>query len=307
MALDNRSGQLIIIGGAEDREEDCQILREFIRCAGGLKAKIIVVTVATELPREVGDDYIRAFERLGVEDIRILDTVDRDDSSSERSLEAIQKATGVFFTGGDQARIVDTLKGTEIDKLLHQRFAEGLVIAGTSAGAAMMPDMMIVEGDAGTNPKINTVETGPGMGFLPNIAIDQHFAQRGRIGRLLSAMAQQSISLGFGIDENTAVIVNGNLVKVVGEGAVTVVDMANLAHSNLSEILRDEDLALCGVKLHILPDGYGFDLDKRTPVVKGATAAISPSNSQTAVIHTSKPGKARSSKAIPQPLPASSG
>ncbi len=301
MTLNERNGQLIIIGGAEDRKEDCQILREFIRCAGGLKAKIIVMTVATELPREVGDDYIRTFDRLGVEDIRILG---RDDTSSERSLEAIQKATGVFFTGGDQARIVDTLKGTEIDKLLHQRFAEGLVIAGTSAGAAMMPDMMIVEGDAGTNPKVNSVETGPGMGFLPNIAIDQHFAQRGRIGRLLSAMAQQSTSLGFGIDENTAVIVSGNLVKVVGEGAVTVVDMASLSHSNLSEILRDEDLALCGVKLHILPDGYGFDLDTRTPIVKGATA-INPSDSHSdAAIHISKAGKTRSSKVRPKPLSA---
>lgn len=309
MTLNERSGQLIIIGGAEDREEDCQILREFIRYAGGLKAKIIVMTVATELPREVGDDYIRTFERLGVEDVRILDTVYRDDASSDRSLEAIQKATGVFFTGGDQARIVDSLKGTEIDKLLHQRFAEGLVIAGTSAGAAMMPDMMIVEGDAGTNPKINSVETGPGMGFLPGIAIDQHFAQRGRIGRLLSAMAQQSTSLGFGIDENTAVIVDGNIVKVVGEGAVTVVDMANLSHSNLSEILRDEDLALCGVQLHILPDGYGFDLNTRTPIVKGA-AAVSRSDSHSdsrsdrhsdAAIHISKVSKAHSSKVKPKP------
>ncbi|MGC1308404.1 MAG: cyanophycinase [Phormidesmis sp.] len=275
----NRNGQLIIIGGAEDRSEECQILREFIRCAGGLTAKIVVMTVATELPREVGDDYIQTFERLGVEDIRILDTVRRDDTHSNSALESIQKATGVFFTGGDQARIVDTLKGTEIDKLLHQRFEEGLVIAGTSAGAAMMPDMMIVEGDADTNPKVNVVEMGPGMGFLPNIAIDQHFAQRGRIGRLLSAMAQQSINLGFGIDENTAIIVSGNLVKVVGEGAVTVVDMANLAHTNLSEILRDEDLALCGVNLHILPDGYGFNLDTRSPIVKGANA-LNRSNNQ---------------------------
>lgn len=303
MALDNRSGQLIIIGGAEDRKEECQILREFIRCAGGLKAKIIVMTVATELPKEVGDDYIRVFERLGVEDIRILDTVYRDDTSSDRSLEAIRKATGVFFTGGDQARIVDTLKGTDIDELLHQQFDEGLVIAGTSAGAAMMPDMMIVEGDAGTNPKVNIVETGPGMGFLSDIAIDQHFAQRGRIGRLLSAMAQQSINLGFGIDENTAVIVDDNLVRVVGEGAVTVVDMTNLAHSNLSEILRDEDLALCGVNLHILPDGYGFDLDTRTPVVKGATA-ISPLDSQTDTASTSKADEAQSRKARPKPLSA---
>lgn len=293
MGLDNHSGQLIIIGGAEDREGDCQILREFIRCAGGLKAKILVMTVATDLPREVGDDYIRVFEQLGVEDVRILDTLYRDDTSSPHALEAIEKATGVFFTGGDQARIVDTLKGTEIDKLLHQRFDEGLVIAGTSAGAAMMPDMMIVEGDAETNPKVNIVETGPGMGFLANIAIDQHFAQRGRIGRLLSAMAQQSISLGFGIDENTAVIVTGNLVKVVGEGAITVVDMASLTHSNLSELLRDEDLALCGVNLHILPDGYGFDLDARVPITKSGDA-IDSSNGQIDVTNTPKADKAHS-------------
>lgn len=302
MALDNRSGQLVIIGGAEDREEDCRILREFIRCAGGLEAKIIVMTVATEQSREVGDDYIRAFERLGVEDVRILDTMCRDDTSSESSLKAIQKATGIFFTGGDQARIVDTLKDTDIDNLLHQRLAEGLVIAGTSAGAAMMPDMMIVEGDGETNPRVDTVEMGPGMGFLPNIAIDQHFSQRGRIGRLLSAMAQQSIDLGFGIDENTAVIVSNNIVKVVGEGAVTVVDMANLNHSNLSKILRDEDLALCGVNLHILPDGYGFDLDTRTSIIKG-DHAISASNSQNDATNILKAGGAHSSKVKQEPVP----
>lgn len=296
MALGDRNGQLVIIGGAEDREEESQILREFIRCAGGLEAKIIVMTVATEQSREVGDDYIRTFERLGVEDVRILDTMYRDDTGSESSLKAIQKATGVFFTGGDQARIVDTLKGTEIDKLLHQRFAaECLVIAGTSAGAAMMPDMMIVEGEGETNPRVNAVEMGPGMGFLPGIAIDQHFAQRGRIGRLLSAMVQQSTNLGFGIDENTAAIVSGNIVKVVGEGAITVVDMANLAHTNLSKVLRDEDLALCGVNLHILPDGYGFDLGARTPIVKGDNA-ISSSKSQMDTT-TILAGKAQSLKA----------
>ena len=287
MASDNRDGQLVIIGGAEDRSEDCEILREFIRRAGGMEAKVVVMTVATDLPKEVGDDYIRAFERLGVEDVRILDTLYRDDTSSESALQAIRKATGVFFTGGDQARIVDTLKQTEIDTLLHQQFAKGLVIAGTSAGAAMMPDMMIVEGDSQTNPRVEAAEMGPGMGFLSDIAIDQHFAQRGRIGRLLSAMAQQSTDLGFGIDENTAAIFSGHLVKVVGEGAVTVVDMANLSHSNLSEILRDEDLALCGITMHVLPNGYGFDLNTRIPIFKG-DRAIRPSDSQVHAVNTSK-------------------
>lgn len=269
MALSDTQGQLVIIGGAEDKEKDCVVLREFVRRAGGINARIVVMTVATELPREVGDDYIRVFERLGAEDVRIIDTVERDDASSPTYLEAIKNATGVFFTGGNQARITSILKDTEIDKLLHKRLSEGIVIGGTSAGAAMMPDMMIVDGDSETNPRIEIVEMEPGMGFLPGVVIDQHFAQRGRIGRLLSAVAQQPVVLGFGIDENTAVVVNNNQFEVIGEGAVTVVDVSEMTHTNLGQILKDEDLALCGVKLHILPHGYRFNLRSRTPILEG--------------------------------------
>jgi cyanophycinase len=267
MAVTNR--QLVIIGGAEDKSGDCTVLREFVRRAGGINAKIVVMTVATELPREVGDDYLRVFERLGVEDVRIIDTVEREDASSQTYLEALEEATGVFFTGGNQARITSVLKDTPIDQLLHKRLTEGIVIAGTSAGAAMMPDMMIVEGDSETNPRIEIVEMEPGMAFLPGVVIDQHFAQRGRIGRLLSAVAQQPVNLGFGIDENTAVVVNNNQFEVVGEGAVTVIDVSGITHTNLNTILRDEDLALCDVKLHILPHGYRFDLESRRPIVEG--------------------------------------
>ncbi|MBW4650659.1 MAG: cyanophycinase [Kastovskya adunca ATA6-11-RM4] len=268
MALSESCGQLVIIGGAEDRDGECKILREFIRRAGGLEARIVVMTVATELPRETGDDYIRTFERLGVENVRIVDTVYREDADASNSLEAIDKASGVFFTGGDQARITNILKDTEIDKLLHKKFSEGLVIGGTSAGAAMMPDMMIVEGDSETNPRVEIVDMEPGMNFLPGIVIDQHFAQRGRIGRLLAAVAQQPATLAFGIDENTALAVKGNEAEVVGEGAVTVIDVADLTYSNLHKILRDEDLALCNVKLHILPHGYRFDLKSRKPIIE---------------------------------------
>lgn len=269
MVLSESQGQLVIVGGAEDKEGDCTILREFVRRAGGLEARIVVMTVATELPREVGDNYIRVFERLGVEDIRIVDTVYREDASSASSLEAIRKATGVFFTGGDQARITSILKDTEIDKVLHERFSEGIVVGGTSAGAAMMPDMMIAEGDSETNPRVEIVTMEPGMGFLPGVVVDQHFAQRGRLGRLLSAVAQQPVVLGFGIDENTAVVVKAHELEVIGEGAVTVIDVSELTHSNLGDILKDEDLALCGVKLHILPHGYRFDLRSRTPIFDG--------------------------------------
>ena len=268
MAASQSNRQLVIIGGAEDRDGDCTVLREFVRKSGGVNARIVVMTVATELPREVGDDYLRVFERLGVEDVRIVDTVEREDAGSSTYLEAIEKATGVFFTGGNQARITSVLKDTKIDKLLHERLSDGLVIGGTSAGAAMMPDMMIVEGDSETNPRIEIVEMEPGMAFLPGVVIDQHFAQRGRIGRLLSAVAQQPVNLGFGIDENTAVVVNNNQFEVIGEGAVTVLDVSEITHTNLNSILKDEDLALCGVKLHILPHGYRFDLASRKPIVE---------------------------------------
>lgn len=165
MDMGPNSGQLLIIGGAEDKEGDCIILREFVRRAGGTKAHIVIMTAATELPREVGENYIRVFERLGAEDARIIDTETREDARSSTALEAIEKATGIFFTGGDQSRITSILKDTEIDAAIHKRFNEGVVVGGTSAGAAVMPDIMIVEGDAETHPRMDVVELGPGMGF----------------------------------------------------------------------------------------------------------------------------------------------
>jgi cyanophycinase len=137
----------------------------------------------------------------------------------------------------------------------------------------MMPDVMIVEGDSETNPRLEIVEMEPGMAFLPGVVIDQHFLQRGRIGRLLSAVSQQPVVLGFGIDENTAIVVNNNQFEVIGEGVVTVVDVSEITHTNLGQILKDEDLAICGAKLHILPHGYRFDLKKRAPILEGDLAA----------------------------------
>lgn len=257
---------LVIIGGAEDREGDCLILREFVRRAGGLQARIVVMTVATGLPGEVGEQYLNIFERLGVEDVRVVDTARREDASDPRALELIRNATGVFFTGGNQARITELLKDSELETTLHDRYQQGVVIAGTSAGAAMMPDTMIVEGEPETNPRMEVAKMDRGMGFLPGVVIDQHFAQRGRLGRLLSALSQQPAVLGFGIDENTAIAIDGNEIEVIGAGAVTVVDVAHITHTNVDELLKDEAMAICNAKLHILPHGYKFDLEKRAPI-----------------------------------------
>ena len=266
MASNENQGKLLIIGGAEDKEGECKILREFLRCAGGTKAHIVIMTAATSLPGEVGDNYIRVFERLGAEDVRVVDTQTPEDANNSDYLEAIEQATGIFFTGGDQARIISCLKDTKLDAAMHKRYSEGIIIGGTSAGAAMMPDMMIIEGDSETNPRVDVVAMGPGMGFLPGVVIDQHFAQRGRLGRLVTALLLQPAVLGFGIDENTAILVSGDELEVIGESAVTVIDESEKLHDNIDGRLKDEGLAICGAKLHILPHGYRFNLKTRQPV-----------------------------------------
>lgn len=259
--------QLLIIGGAEDKERECEILREFVRYAGGTKARLGIVTAATDLPIEVGNQYIRIFENLGAENSRIIDTRSREEADSSTVLEDIEQATGIFFTGGDQTRIVDIIKDTQLDAAIHRRLSEGAIVAGTSAGAAMMPDMMIFEGDSETNPRMEIVKMSPGMGFFPGVIIDQHFLQRARIGRLISALAQQKQAvLGFGIDENTAILVVDNKIQVIGEGAVTIIDKSDITHSNIDDILKDEALAICDAKLHILPKGYEFDLETHKPI-----------------------------------------
>ncbi|MEG4206450.1 cyanophycinase [Microcoleus sp. Pol7_A1] len=271
MASNGNQGKLLIIGGAEDKEGECKILREFLRCAGGTKAHIVIMTAATSLPGEVGDNYIRVFERLGAEDVRVVDTQTPEDAKNPDYLEAIEQATGIFFTGGDQARIISCLKDTQLDVAMHKRYSEGIIIGGTSAGAAMMPDMMIIEGDSETNPRVDVVAMGPGMGFLPGVVIDQHFAQRGRLGRLVTALLLQPAVLGFGIDENTAILVNGDELEVIGESAVTIIDESEKLHDNIDGRLKDEGLAICGAKLHILPHGYRFNLKTHQPVFDNVT------------------------------------
>ncbi|MGZ4162780.1 MAG: cyanophycinase, partial [Tumebacillaceae bacterium] len=165
--------------------------------------------------------------------------------------------------------------GTKMDTALHVGHQNGLVLAGTSAGASMMSSTMIVSGISETNPKIGIVEMAPGMEFIRGVVIDQHFAQRGRYGRLFSAVAQYPHHLGLGIDENTAIVVDGHEFTVIGAGAVSVIDAGRLEYSNLEQVRSGDDLALCGVEMHILPSGYGFHLRDRTPILKADTAKSS--------------------------------
>ncbi|NJN02285.1 MAG: cyanophycinase [Leptolyngbyaceae cyanobacterium SL_1_1] len=262
---DQSKGPLVIIGGAEDRDEDCTILREFVRLAGGTKAHIAVLTAATAYFEETGAEYDRVFTQLGAAAVDVVHTQEPKDANDPRLLEIVADATGVFFTGGDQSRVIRVVQDSLLEDLLHKRHREGVVIGGTSAGAAIMPEVMIAEGDSTTHPYLNAVEMSQGMGFLTQVLVDQHFAQRGRLGRLLTALLLEPSVLGLGIDENTAVIVQGDTLEVIGEGAATVVDESGASHNNLSQLLRDEAMAVFGVRLHILPHGYRFNLKTRQP------------------------------------------
>jgi cyanophycinase len=265
-------GQVVIIGGAEDREGEAEILREFVRLAGGARARISIIAAASENASEVAASYTEVFRRLGAAEAHDLKIVGRKDADRAEAVAAVERATGVFFTGGNQVRITRTLGGTRLDTVLHKRHAEGLVLAGTSAGAAMMSSVMITGGPPVSTLRAGGVELGPGMEFVPGVLIDQHFEERGRLRRLLSAVAQHPHDIGLGIDENTAAVVSGHRLEVIGAGTVTIIDAGHLTYTNLNELEKDGLLAICGVRIHVLPAGYRFDLQNREPVT-GAHAS----------------------------------
>jgi cyanophycinase len=263
----NGAGELVIIGGAEEREGRSEILSEFVRLAGGPRARLVVISVASEAPSEIVPLYVKLFGRLGVEAVRPLDINNRRQANSAEAEAAIHDATGVFFTGGNQLRITRLLGGTRLDTALHCCHERGLVLGGTSAGAAMMSSVMIVGSAPTMTLRAGMVELGAGMDFLPGVLIDQHFEQRGRMRRLLAAIAQHPHELGLGVDENTAAIVRGHILEVIGEGAVTIIDAGGMSYTNLGEVERHDLLAICGVRVHILPNGYSYDLQNRQPII----------------------------------------
>lgn len=267
MELTKAHGRLMAIGGAEDREGEARILKKLVELAGGKNAHIVIMTVATNHPRKTGNEMKKVFQRLGAKNVETLDVSERQDADSDKHLEAVEKATGLYFTGGDQIHITSLLGGTRLQKIIHERYEKDLIVAGTSAGAAMMSNSMILNGDGEENPRLRGVEIGPGMDLIIGAMIDTHFSQRGRHGRLLSAVAHYPQDLGLGVDENTAMIINKNEFEVIGEGAVTVIDGGAMTFTNAPDIGKDDNLALADVKIHVLPEGYKFNLHDRRVII----------------------------------------
>lgn len=272
MELSESRGKLVAIGGAEDKEGDCAILKEFVRLAKGEKARVVVMTVASDLPKELGAEYRKVLKRLGAGEVIVVDVSRREDTLSEKAMKALEEATAVFFTGGDQLHITALMGGTEMDKLIKRRHGKGLLLGGTSAGAAMMSNSMLLGGDGECNPRSGAVEIGPGMDFVVGAVIDTHFSQRGRHGRLIAAVAHYPQDVGLGLDEDTAIVVAGNEFEVIGSGAVTVIDAGGITHTNLHDIKEGEGLELHDIRVHVLSAGAHYSLPERKPLVlEGST------------------------------------
>ena len=260
-----RKGTLIIIGGREDKAESMTILREI---ANQTKhGKLVVVTAASEVPDEMWEDYQRIFKALGVKEVVHFAVEQHEQALDPKCLELFKNAKTVFFTGGDQLKITTKIGGTPVSDAILEIYKNGGVVAGTSAGAAAMGKTMLVGNEEPDNEsyKIGAWMMAPGLGFMGDILIDQHFAQRGRIGRLLGAIALNPGVLGIGIDEDTAIVVNENKFKVIGNSAVYVIDGRHVSHTNISEKAVNKTMSMHDVRLHILSNNEKFDIDERRP------------------------------------------
>ena len=262
------AGRLLIIGGAEDRYCGAGVLERFAQMSGGSKARVVLVTTATGRPGQVLAEYEQVFRKLGVRHVRELPINGRADADGTHAAAMLNDATGVFLSGGDQSRL-QTLVGSRVNDQLRDRLSEGLVVAGTSAGATALGRTMIL-GGTGADVAAATVRTARGLGLLPRVLIDMHFGERGRLPRLLSAVALDPERLGVGIDENTAICVQHETFEVLGSGTVTVVDAQR---SPVVDAASDNDpITLFDVRLHLLPAGCVFDLAARSPAVGPAHA-----------------------------------
>jgi cyanophycinase len=258
-----KNGVLIIIGGGEDKDGDRKILREVAdRLRNG---HLVIATVASHDPEGYFEDYERAFRGLGIRKLSELYIRERAEALDERSLDVLEDADGIFFTGGDQLRITSQLGDTPIERRIRHIYERGGVIAGTSAGASAMSGTMLVGGHSGESSRVGDVRMSPGLGFLPELTIDQHFAERGRLGRLLECVAQNPRMLGVGIDEDTAIIVEADEFEVMGRGAVYIIDGMDLTHSNVGDTEKPVPLSAFNIRLHILSKSDKYDLRSRKP------------------------------------------
>jgi cyanophycinase len=259
-------GYIVPIGGAEEKITEPAILLRFVELCGGPEARIAVIPTASQ-KEETGPRYAEIFRTMGAADARVLPFHTRPDCDRADLVDELEHANGVFLTGGSQLRLSTTLGGTAVSRALRRMNAHGVHVAGTSAGAAFLCEHMIARGHEGSAPRADMVNLAPGLGLTNHVIIDQHFRQRDRLGRLLTAIAYNPFALGLGLDEDTAGFIGPDgVMEVHGSGSMTVVDPSDLEYSSMATSVKSAPVCMIGVRLHVLVEGVRYDTRTRTAV-----------------------------------------
>jgi cyanophycinase len=255
------AGPVMAIGGAEDKLRDKLILSAFVNLAGGPDARVAIVPTASSI-EEAGERYKALFLGMGAESADVLYLADRAAASSTEVAEILDDVTGIFLTGGNQMRLSSIVAGTPLARKVKQRNKDGVVVAGTSAGASILSSHMVAYGASGPSPRMRMVQMTAGFDLVPGVVIDQHFRQRDRIGRLLALVAGSPGLLGIGVDEDTAALFTGHTMEVLGRHSVTIVDGTNIV-SDIHRVKGHGPITVSGAILHVLSAGNRFDMIER--------------------------------------------
>lgn len=273
-------GKLIAIGGAEDKGTEVEkllaihhnlnffelgILRRIVEEAGGISARIEVITTASMTPFEVGNNYLEAFGRIGCTNIGVMHIRTREDVQNEEYIDRIQNCNAVMFTGGNQLRLSSIFGGTKMLRIIQNRYRnEEFIVAGTSAGAMAMSNTMIYDGDATKAHLKGEVKITTGLAFMDKVIFDSHFEKRGRFGRLSQAVGGNPSCIGIGLGEDTGMLITeGNKMEAIGSGLVIIIDGHDIRHSNIADIPDGNPMSVENLKVHLCAKGNGFLVHER--------------------------------------------
>lgn len=281
----NPKGKLVIIGGSVDRgsfsESPADLQRNLkffekgilkritTESVKGNQSRIEIITTASNIPEEVGEEYIKAFAQLEVLNVGVINIKTREEANSHQNIERLRNSDVVMFTGGDQLRLTSIFGGTSFHYLLLEKYSnEKFLIAGTSAGAAASSNNMIYQGSSHGALLKGEVKITGGLGFINNVIIDTHFVQRGRIGRLLYTCASNPINLGIGLGEDTGLLItDGNNMEAIGSGLIILVDGTHMRNTNMTEVELGEPVSIENLIVHVMSIGDHFDLKSKRLII----------------------------------------
>lgn len=287
----NPKGKLVAIGGAEDKGTDLEagiihrsqlnffeigILKTISKLLSNPNDRIEIITTASSVPNEVGEQYTMAFNKLGCGNVGHLNIRIREDALIPDYIERVKTCKAVLFSGGNQLRLSSIFGGTEFLDILQERYREeDFLIAGTSAGAMAMSLTMIYEGNATNAHLKGEVKITTGLGFINGVIIDSHFNKRGRFSRLAQAVAANPGAIGIGLGEDTGVIVtNGEQLHAIGSGSVMILDGRNIHYNNIADIEFDEPISVENIIVHIMAKGNLYNI--RTRKFTGVDVIVKP-------------------------------